>query len=207
MNDIINIIPPKYHTLALLILAISPYVTRGFYAIVKGGGIRGIISAIWLGTNTPQPGQSQSSAPTANGASSKAGGVGLLVCLGVASLLLTGCNGNLNSKAFRAEMTAATAAHVAMTGYGAYWDKAYANPAAFNRTPDALVAERQKVSAVSVKIGTGIEIVEGFRRSYATNAAVAPQLSAAITSLGENTGQLVPFVLSFITINTNQPSK
>jgi len=201
MNDLINIIPPKYHTLALLILALSPYVTRGFYAIVKGGGIKGIISAIWLGTNTP--GQSQSSPPTANGGTSKAGVAALLFALGVASLLLTGCAGSLNKKAFDAEMTAATTAHVAMTGYGAYWDKAWGTPAAFNRTSQDLIAERQKVSAVSVKIGTGIEIVEGFRRSYETNSAVKPQLTAAITSLADNTGQLVPFVLSFITI-TNQ---
>ncbi len=159
-----------------------------------------LVSAIWSHFSHASP-------PDATGGSSKAGGVGLLVSLGVASLLLTGCAGSLNKKAFDAEMTAATTAHVAMTSYGVYWDKAYANPTAFNRTPAALVTEREKVSAVSVKIGTGIEIVEGFRQSYATNSAIKPQLTAAITALSDNTGQLVPFVLSFINIQTNQPTK
>jgi hypothetical protein len=54
----LNLIPEKYRGTVLLLLALSPYVTRAYYAIINGGGLRGIISSIWLGTNTPQPTQS-----------------------------------------------------------------------------------------------------------------------------------------------------
>jgi hypothetical protein len=55
MNDILNIIPAKYHGLALFVLAISPYITRALHSLMSGGGLRGIFAAIWLGTNTPLP--------------------------------------------------------------------------------------------------------------------------------------------------------
>jgi hypothetical protein len=49
----LNLIPEKYRGLALFIVAVSPYLTRAYHAIVIGGGIKGVFSAIWLGTNTP----------------------------------------------------------------------------------------------------------------------------------------------------------
>jgi hypothetical protein len=54
MENIVNLIPEKYRTTALLLLAISPFLTRAFHALRTGGGIKGILSAIWLGTNTPK---------------------------------------------------------------------------------------------------------------------------------------------------------
>lgn len=54
MNDIIGIIPEKYRSTALFVLAISPYVTRAIHALTNGRGIKGTLSAIWLGTNTPK---------------------------------------------------------------------------------------------------------------------------------------------------------
>lgn len=50
----INHLPPKWQGYALIFLALSPYVTRAYHAIAAGGGIRGVLSAIWLGTNTPK---------------------------------------------------------------------------------------------------------------------------------------------------------
>jgi hypothetical protein len=55
MEQFINLVPEKYRTYALLALAVSPYITRGIHAIASGGGIKGVFSAIWLGTNTPKP--------------------------------------------------------------------------------------------------------------------------------------------------------
>jgi hypothetical protein len=93
MNDILNtllpFIPEKYRSLVGALIVISPLVTRAIYALINRGGIKGIFSAIWLGTNTPK-----SSPPDATGGISKTGGVGVLVALGVASLLFitAGCH-------------------------------------------------------------------------------------------------------------------
>ena len=61
MNDALseipglNLLPEKYRIWVLLAIAASPYLTRGYHALATGGGVRGIVSAIWLGTNTPKP--------------------------------------------------------------------------------------------------------------------------------------------------------
>lgn len=56
MNDIIQYIPEKYRNYVLLLILASPYVTRAVHSLINGGGIKGIFSAIWLGTNTPNQG-------------------------------------------------------------------------------------------------------------------------------------------------------
>lgn len=54
MDDIINsisgIIPPKYQSL----IAFSLILGRVIQAIRTGGGLKGILSSIWLGTNVPK---------------------------------------------------------------------------------------------------------------------------------------------------------
>ena len=50
----VNMLPPQWQGYAALLLAASPYITRAIYAIRNDGGIRGIFSSIWLGTNTPK---------------------------------------------------------------------------------------------------------------------------------------------------------
>lgn len=57
MNDIpiLNLIPEKYRVLILVVISASPYATRAYHALSSGGGIKGVFSAIWLGTNTPKP--------------------------------------------------------------------------------------------------------------------------------------------------------
>lgn len=54
MDDLINIIPEKWRGTVLVLIAISPFITRAYHAVVTGGGLRSIISAIWFGTNTPK---------------------------------------------------------------------------------------------------------------------------------------------------------
>ena len=53
-NQLLPFLPTQYRAKALALLAISPYLTRAFYALQKGGGLRGILSSIWLGTNMPK---------------------------------------------------------------------------------------------------------------------------------------------------------
>jgi len=56
MNDIpgINLLPEKWRGPVTLAVLLSPYITRAYHAIATGGGLRGIINAIWFGTNTPK---------------------------------------------------------------------------------------------------------------------------------------------------------
>ena len=55
MDDIIQYIPAKWRGTCLVLLAVSPYITRAYHAAVNGGGLRAILSSIWFGTNTPKP--------------------------------------------------------------------------------------------------------------------------------------------------------
>lgn len=54
LDSLINLVPAKYRNVALILLAVSPYLTRAYHALASGGGLRGVFSAIWLGTNTPK---------------------------------------------------------------------------------------------------------------------------------------------------------
>ena len=53
MDDLVKVIPEKWRGTALFVLAASPYITRAFHSLINGRGIRGTMSAIWLGTNSP----------------------------------------------------------------------------------------------------------------------------------------------------------
>ena len=57
MNEIdkmLGFIPERYRSAVVLTVMLSPYVTRALYSVMNGGGIKGILKAIWLGTNTPK---------------------------------------------------------------------------------------------------------------------------------------------------------
>lgn len=55
LDSILAFIPEKYRGATLLAVMLSPYVTRAAYALMNNGGLRGVVRAIWLGTNTPKP--------------------------------------------------------------------------------------------------------------------------------------------------------
>lgn len=188
MNDIpvINYLPEKYRGWALLLIAAFPYLTRGFYAVASGGGVVGIFRAVLFGTNTP----AKSDTATGNK-------LGLLLAIGAASIMFTGC-ANLNQNTFKAEHAAAATADAAMRGYGNYWQQAIAAPEKFNRTADGLKAERATLSDASIKIGASIELAENLRVAYATNAAVKPQLEAALLALSLNSAGIVTTASTFL---------
>lgn len=50
-----NSVPHEYKLFLSIAVLASPYVTRAVLALMHGRGIRGVLSAIWLGTNTPKP--------------------------------------------------------------------------------------------------------------------------------------------------------
>lgn len=86
METIVTSIPEKYRPLALLILALSPFITRAAYALMNGRGLKGTLSAIWFGTNQSKPETtSETTSKTSTGSLPVIGA--LLVC----TVLLTGC--------------------------------------------------------------------------------------------------------------------
>jgi hypothetical protein len=52
-NDLLPFVPEQYRPKVMLAIMLSPYITRAFYALRTGGGLRGIVRSIWFGTNTP----------------------------------------------------------------------------------------------------------------------------------------------------------
>lgn len=54
LTPIIDHIPARWREPILIFILISPYLTRAYHAISTGGGIRGMLSAVWFGTNQPK---------------------------------------------------------------------------------------------------------------------------------------------------------
>lgn len=54
MDALLNIVPDKFKPLLLVLISISPMITRAIYALMNGRGIKGTLSAIWFGTNQPK---------------------------------------------------------------------------------------------------------------------------------------------------------
>ena len=46
-------LPERWRGPVLLAVLLSPYLTRAYHALATGGCLRGIVAAIWWGTNTP----------------------------------------------------------------------------------------------------------------------------------------------------------
>lgn len=53
LKPIIDLIPEKWRTTALLAFFVAPYITRGLYALRSGSGLVGFFRSILFGTNTP----------------------------------------------------------------------------------------------------------------------------------------------------------
>ena len=52
-HDLLPFLPERYRPQCMLLLVLSPHLTRALYALRHGGGLRGVLTSIWLGTNTP----------------------------------------------------------------------------------------------------------------------------------------------------------
>lgn len=55
IDALIPFVPEKYRPVVKLAIVASPFVTRAIYALMHGGGLKGVIRGIWLGTNVPKP--------------------------------------------------------------------------------------------------------------------------------------------------------
>lgn len=52
-QELMDVVGPKYLPWINIVLVISFMAGRIYHAVVKGGGLKGIACALWLGTNTP----------------------------------------------------------------------------------------------------------------------------------------------------------
>lgn len=60
----LDLLPHSWQGPILIIGVLSPYITRAYHAFASGGGIKGVLSAIWLGTNSPKQTPTQPTNPT-----------------------------------------------------------------------------------------------------------------------------------------------
>ena len=51
LDKLLGFVPEKYRSLVAALIMFSPYITRSIYSLMNRGGIRGVMRAIWLGTN------------------------------------------------------------------------------------------------------------------------------------------------------------
>ena len=51
----LDVIPEPWRSRLILLVAVSPIISRAYYRLINGGGIRGMVRAIWIGDNTPKP--------------------------------------------------------------------------------------------------------------------------------------------------------
>lgn len=122
MDDIINsisgIIPPKYQSL----IAASLIIGRVIQAIRTGGGLKGILSSIWLGTNVPKTSNTKDQTPTPtaiNGTSTlPLLLIGALLVCGVPTL--TGCKSTPAKVAVNASDSARITVEAALGAWDAY---------------------------------------------------------------------------------------
>ncbi len=54
VDPILNLIPEGYKGLVLAVFILAPIFGRAYHAIVSGGGLKGIWTALMFGTNTPK---------------------------------------------------------------------------------------------------------------------------------------------------------
>jgi len=144
MENLISFIPEKYRATCLFALALSPYVTRTFHALKTGGGLRGVIGAIWLGTNQPtqSPGQSQPVPIKTVG-----GSLTLILALG-AVCCFTGCMSSPQRQTFNVESGAAISVDAAMSAWGDYVQQFH--PPAFQELRVRALYEKDQSAALAV---------------------------------------------------------
>lgn len=53
---LLDLVPEPWRSRLLFAVLLSPFIGRTYHAVVTGGGLKAIISAIWLGTNAPKGG-------------------------------------------------------------------------------------------------------------------------------------------------------
>ncbi len=160
VNAITNLIPPTYRPLALAIMVLLP---RGFFAWSNGGNLKAILSAMFLGTNTPAP-----AAPSAPVSTAQSNRLGIplmsLMLLGCLALSAPGC-ASQGKAAFTASSATQVTVDTAMTAWGDYV-KQYG----------ATVHKRAKVKALYIRYqNTIVNVIDAEEVLTALSTTNSPQ--------------------------------
>lgn len=107
------------------------------------------------------------------------------ILAGIACVFLFGCS-SFSTNTFRAEQTAVNVAYTAYVGWTNYLNQYPFDPATVDRVKEA----RLKFAAT---VGT----VESLRAAYETNSSVKPQLQATLTTLSDQSSNLV-WLISYL---------
>jgi hypothetical protein len=55
LSKLVGALPEHWRNTAIVLAIASPYISRAIQSLRTGGGLRGMLSGIWLGTNQPKP--------------------------------------------------------------------------------------------------------------------------------------------------------
>lgn len=176
LKPIINLIPEKWRTTALLLFIAAPYLTRAYHAVVTGGGLVSIWRAIWFGTNTPKPKvESEGIAPKLTA----------LVLIGSIAVFATGCK-TPEQGAYRTIGTVSVSVDAAMNGWGDYVRAGKATP-----------EQEAKVKAGYVKYQSAMRVAKITVASYRAQPDGASRLNAAVDALAASGSEIVTLVQLF----------
>ena len=64
VNQILNVVPQKYHAAILVVVVLAPIVGRVYHTIVNGGGLRHIWQALIFGVNVTSKEQDKTTTTT-----------------------------------------------------------------------------------------------------------------------------------------------
>jgi hypothetical protein len=159
---LVNAVPEKYRGWVLLLLLASPYITRAFHALASGGGLRGVMAAIWLGTNTPK--EVQQAVETVKASALMPA---LVLSLVAGAMLGMGC-ANMNRTLYNTESLAVDGVISGVSSFNAYYKSATnADHAATVR----LDPMRDKIYRDVDDFRVTVDAIDHLRVSYAANSA------------------------------------
>jgi hypothetical protein len=188
MEDIAKLVPEKHRGWILFLLAVSPYITRALHSLTAGGGIKGALSAIWLGTNTPKEGGGPKVPPAAT-----------TLLVGLLALGVTSCGTLAPSGVYGGDKTLYAADLTITTSYDVMhtfvqWE--YKNRDSLKQYPE--VKKYADVVRAGAKkwIGTAVALRDAYAASPTKEKGAA--LEIALNVLRESTTQASMYLLKGI---------
>lgn len=169
MNDLVsalsNAVPPQYRPWLIVAALAFPYLTRSLHALATGRGIKGAISGVFFGTNTPAGASQQQALPI------KINVQILLATLGLAAFMV-GC-ASLDTNVFNGENTTADGISAARHTFNVWYSQEKQTAVADNNTNRVaeLNAMRDYVRQQVYRAGVALKTVDSIRLEVRSNPA------------------------------------
>ena len=106
---------------------------------------------------------------------------------GVALAILSGCS-SLSTQTFNTLKLAEDSARAGVASWNTYSNIVFSTPGA---NLAKLEQDTAKVYSVSRQVGASIAVAEGLREAYTTNSAAGTQLTAILTTVSQESSNLV----------------